>query len=187
MSLAEQEFAELDLGDARRNRRLVRLAETFARQPQASIPSACGGWAETNGAYRFFGSESVDWLDILQLHWDCTRVRMSEHPVGLCLAGHSGRGLAHCSAHALGTQLPGLAGRAVFRARRAERGVHLAEKKGPKTPPQANTAIRLIATLVTSSVAKATANPASRPSGSACSGSPTSRQDCDIRAKRMSI
>jgi hypothetical protein len=68
MSWAEQAFAELDPGDARRNRRLVQLAETFARQPQASIPSACGGWAKTRGACRFFGSESVDWRDILQPH-----------------------------------------------------------------------------------------------------------------------
>ncbi|MDR3300267.1 MAG: IS4 family transposase [Candidatus Accumulibacter sp.] len=85
MMWAEEEFADLDLGDARLNRRLMRLAETFARQPQASIPSACGGWAETKGAYRFFGAGSVGWQDILQPHWDCTRTRMSEHPVVLCL------------------------------------------------------------------------------------------------------
>jgi hypothetical protein len=85
MGWAEQEFADLDLGDARLNRRLVQLAETFARQPQASIPSACGGWAETKGAYRFFGAESVGWQDILEPHWNCTRARMSKHPVVLCL------------------------------------------------------------------------------------------------------
>ncbi|MDR1422993.1 MAG: transposase, partial [Azoarcus sp.] len=56
MSWVDEEFADLDLGDARLNRRLVQLAETFARQPQASIPSACGGWSETKGAYRFFGT-----------------------------------------------------------------------------------------------------------------------------------
>ena len=59
MPWAEQEFAGFDLGDARLDRRRVRLTETFARQPQASIPSACGGWAETQGAYRFPRAEGV--------------------------------------------------------------------------------------------------------------------------------
>lgn len=85
MSWAAAEFADLDLGDGRLNRRLIKLAESFARQPMASIPSACGGWAEAKAAYRFFGSDSVDWQDILQPHWESSRLRMAEHPVVLCL------------------------------------------------------------------------------------------------------
>lgn len=85
MSWAATEFAELDLGDQRRNRRLIKLAETFARQPMAAIPAACGGWAETQAAYRFFGQDAVDWRDILAPHWHNTATRMAEHPVVLCL------------------------------------------------------------------------------------------------------
>ena len=84
MSWAAQAFVDLDLGDKRLNTRLVKLAETFAREPTASIPGACGGWADTQGAYRFFSKE-LDWQDILSPHWQCTRTRMSEHPVVLCL------------------------------------------------------------------------------------------------------
>ncbi|MDR1424795.1 MAG: transposase [Azoarcus sp.] len=46
-------------------------AETFARQPQASIPDACGGWAESKGVYCFFGTGRVGWQDILPPHSVC--------------------------------------------------------------------------------------------------------------------
>ncbi len=85
MSWAAAEFAGLDLGDERLNRRAVKLAETFSRQLMASIPSACGGWAEAKAAYRFFGSDSGDWQDILQPHWQSSRLRMAAPPVVLCL------------------------------------------------------------------------------------------------------
>jgi len=47
VSWAVKELAGVDLGDARLNRRLVRVAERLGAQPGASIPVACGGWAET--------------------------------------------------------------------------------------------------------------------------------------------
>lgn len=72
MSWAAGEFADLDLGDKRLDRRAVKLAETFAGNPMASIPQACGGWAETQAAYRFFGSEEFDWRDILAPHISST-------------------------------------------------------------------------------------------------------------------
>lgn len=85
MSWAQEEFADLDLGDKRLNRRLVKLAETFSRQPTPSIPAACGGWADTRGAYRFFAHEAIGWQDILKPHWQASAQRMAEHPVVLCL------------------------------------------------------------------------------------------------------
>ncbi|ABM58838.1 IS4 family transposase [Verminephrobacter eiseniae] len=85
MSWAQEEFADLDLGDKRLNRRQVKLAETFSRQPTPSIPAACGGWGDTRGAYRFFAHEDIDWQDILKPHWQASAQRMAEHPVVLCL------------------------------------------------------------------------------------------------------
>ncbi|WP_416181184.1 transposase DNA-binding-containing protein, partial [Chloroflexus sp.] len=41
------------LGDARLNRRLMRLVAALAAQPNASVPQACGSRAATKGAYRF--------------------------------------------------------------------------------------------------------------------------------------
>lgn len=85
MSWATAEFADLDLGDARLSKRLVKLVEAFARQPMASIPAACGGWAETQAAYRFLSDESIDWQDMLSPHWKCTQERMRPHAVVLCI------------------------------------------------------------------------------------------------------
>jgi len=85
MGWAQEEFAEVDLGDKRLNRRLVKLAETFARQPTPSIPAACGGWADTRGAYRLFAHDAIGWQDILKPHWQASAQRMAEHPVVLCV------------------------------------------------------------------------------------------------------
>jgi len=85
MSWAEEEFRGVDLGDRRRGRRAMRLVERLAERPTASIPGACSGWAETQAAYRFLSAEEYDWMDILEPHRQCTRARMAEHPVVLCL------------------------------------------------------------------------------------------------------
>jgi hypothetical protein len=85
VSWADEEFLAIDLGDTRRNDRAKRLLERLAERPTASIPGACNGWAETQAAYRFLGGEAYDWMDILEPHRQCTRVRMAEHPVVLCL------------------------------------------------------------------------------------------------------
>ncbi len=66
--------------------------EQFADKPTASIPGACGGWAETQAAYRFFNQakdlddeSTLDWFDILKPHTECTEFRIRKHPVVLCL------------------------------------------------------------------------------------------------------
>ena len=85
MSWAADEFRDLDLGDKRRAARAVLLAERLADKPTASLPGACTGWAETQGAYRLFRQETFDWLDLLEPHRACTAQRMAAHPVVLCL------------------------------------------------------------------------------------------------------
>jgi hypothetical protein len=74
-------LATIDLGDARRDRRAIRLVERLAEYPTASIPGGCGGWAETQGAYRLFANEAYDWLGILEPH----RARMAGHLMVQCL------------------------------------------------------------------------------------------------------
>lgn len=85
MGWAADEFASIDLGDARRDRRAIHLIERLGEHPNASIPGACHGWAETQAAYRFLGCDDYDWQDILAPHWQCTQARMAVHPVVLCL------------------------------------------------------------------------------------------------------
>lgn len=82
---AATEFAQLDLGDARLDKRARVLMERFAANPTASIPAACHGWGETMAAYRFLGNEEVEWRDIMAPHWQQTQKRMHAHPVILCL------------------------------------------------------------------------------------------------------
>jgi hypothetical protein len=82
---AAAEFADLDLGDARREKRARTLMEQFSANPSASIPKACNGWTDTVGAYRFFENGAIDWRDIMAPHWEQTQKRMSAHPVVLCL------------------------------------------------------------------------------------------------------
>jgi hypothetical protein len=85
MSWADEEFLGIDLGDKRRDSRAIRLIERLAERSTASIPAACNGWAETQAAYRFLAGDEYHWLDILEPHRQCTRARMAEHPVVLCI------------------------------------------------------------------------------------------------------
>ena len=86
MNWAAEEFGTLDLGDARLNRRVVRLSERLAEKPTASLPGACRGWAETQAAYRLLAQEHLDWRDLLAPHWACTHTRMQTEAVVLCIA-----------------------------------------------------------------------------------------------------
>jgi hypothetical protein len=82
---AATEFEQLDLGDARLNKRARVLMERFSADPMASIPKASLGWSETVAAYRFFDNDSVDWRDLMAPHWEQTQQRMAARPVILCL------------------------------------------------------------------------------------------------------
>lgn len=68
----ELEFAELDLGDTRRENRARKIVEDFATRPSASIPKSCNGWDETKATYRFLENDAVEWRDIMEPHWAMT-------------------------------------------------------------------------------------------------------------------
>jgi hypothetical protein len=48
------------LGDKRLERRLLKLMGDLAARYAVSLPQACGDWAATKAAYRFFDNEAVD-------------------------------------------------------------------------------------------------------------------------------
>lgn len=85
MTWVEEEFETVDLGDKRLNDRLILLAARLSESPTASIPGACSGWAEVQGAYRFLAQEDVGWEDILTPHFACSMRRMAQHQVVLCI------------------------------------------------------------------------------------------------------
>src|SRR5947209_7746026 len=82
---AATELQTLDLGDTRRNRRLLRMVEDLAAQPTASIPQACGAWPATKGCYRFWDTPAVQPAAIRAAHRDATGARLDGHEMVLAL------------------------------------------------------------------------------------------------------
>lgn len=80
-----REFAGLNLGDARLNRRLLTMAEAFGAQPQASINQASEDWQATKAAYAFFANPTVDSSDILLPHQQRTLERMAAEELVLAV------------------------------------------------------------------------------------------------------
>jgi hypothetical protein len=79
----DQELATLDLGDDRLHARQKLLLDRLAAKPAASLPGACRGWAETNGAYRSFAHPRVTPEEVLRPHSEATLARIAEHEVVL--------------------------------------------------------------------------------------------------------
>src|SRR5687767_9281724 len=63
-----REFEGAELGDRRRSRRLVRVAERLAAAPERSLCAACGGWDESMAAYRLLAAPQVTPQKILAPH-----------------------------------------------------------------------------------------------------------------------
>lgn len=78
-SWAAEEFANVDLGDKRLNKRLIHLCDRFSDAPESSINQACEDWSETKAAYRFFQNESVEIASILATHRAKTALRADEY------------------------------------------------------------------------------------------------------------
>ena len=75
------EMKTVDLKDKRLNSRLGEVLSQMGGRPTASIPAACGGYAETTAAYRLFDNEKVGFDNVLQPHVDATRRRIAQQPV----------------------------------------------------------------------------------------------------------
>lgn len=78
-----EELADVDLGDKRRNRRLLSVVSDLAEHPTASIPAACGGHADMAAAYRLFENDAVSPEAILRPHAEKTLARVAAQKVAL--------------------------------------------------------------------------------------------------------
>ncbi len=78
---AKEEMRSADLKDARLNARLVEVLSALGGRPTASIPQACGGYAEMAGAYRLFDNEKATFERVLEPHLETTRRRVGDQPV----------------------------------------------------------------------------------------------------------
>lgn len=82
---AQGEFAKIDLGDARLERRLRRVAENLSQQPEYPINLASEDAAATKAAYRLFDNEKFAPDSVLSCHRDRALSRMREEPVVLAI------------------------------------------------------------------------------------------------------
>lgn len=78
-----EEMCRLSLGDKRLEKRAQKVLRQLSNQTSESIPSACGGWAETKAAYRLFDNERVSAEKIQETHYKATLKRMSEQRIVL--------------------------------------------------------------------------------------------------------
>ena len=88
------EFGGAQMGEARLSKRLIKLAERLGDAPSASIPGACNGHTETQGACRFFDLARADerglgWESVLAPHMVRIEARMAECSVVLCFRTRS--------------------------------------------------------------------------------------------------
>lgn len=72
------EVAQVDLGDKRLDRRLLRVIQELGESPSLSIPSATEGRAEMEAAYRLFDNPKVTPEKILKPHIRATHQRIAE-------------------------------------------------------------------------------------------------------------
>ena len=82
---AESELGEANFGDQRLTNRFVRITRDLATKPEGSVPQACGDWAGTKGAYRFWDNENVTPEKIRAAHQDKTVERVKEHGTVLAI------------------------------------------------------------------------------------------------------
>jgi hypothetical protein len=76
---AQDEVADVSLGDKRLRNRLERILSDLGQRPNLSIPAACGGRAEMEAAYRFFDNDKVTLEKVIQPHFLKTRERIAQH------------------------------------------------------------------------------------------------------------
>ena len=81
---AVREFADAELGDERRTKRLVELANVLGQHPTATLPEACGDGGMLKAAYRFFDNDAIAAQDLWQSHIESTYRRLDQ--VSLVLA-----------------------------------------------------------------------------------------------------
>ena len=85
MSWVAEELKTANLGDRRRNRRLIKIVEDLSAMPQASVTQAARDEAAVQGIYEFWGNVRVESNEILAAHRDSTLERVSAQSIVLAV------------------------------------------------------------------------------------------------------
>lgn len=72
---AQEQFSNCQLGDKRRTRRLIRLAEQVVSHPSGGLPEQTETWSDLKAAYRLFDCAKVTFEAVAESHWKQTRQR----------------------------------------------------------------------------------------------------------------
>jgi len=78
-SFGEQHFGRAPLGDVRRQRRLVALANHMAKHPGGTLPDKLRSPADLKALYRLMDNHAVTHREVLQSHVDRTLDHMRAH------------------------------------------------------------------------------------------------------------
>ncbi len=70
---AKQQFAECELGDERRTKRLVQIAAQAAARPDGSTPDQTESWGDCKAVYRLMDCDDVSHAKIIGPHCEQTR------------------------------------------------------------------------------------------------------------------
>lgn len=84
-SWAAAELSDIDLGNLRRERRLIQILEDLGAQPSASVPQAARDPVALQGAYDFWQSPRVSAAEIIAAHARSTVQRMSGQAMVLAI------------------------------------------------------------------------------------------------------
>lgn len=68
-----ENFQKCDLGDVRRTKRLLKVAESIVDAPDESFPGQSPDWADLKAVYRLFDTDEVTFEAICEPHWKQTR------------------------------------------------------------------------------------------------------------------
>jgi hypothetical protein len=82
---ASDETKTANFGDKRLNERMEVILQQLGDKPTESMEAACGGWAETLAAYRFFDNDKVTFEQVLESHVHSSIERISCYPVVLLI------------------------------------------------------------------------------------------------------
>ena len=85
MSWAAEELKKANLGDRRRNRRLIKIVEDLSAMPHASVTQAARDKAAVQGTYEFWGNVRVKASEILAAHRDSTLERVAAQSIVLAV------------------------------------------------------------------------------------------------------
>jgi hypothetical protein len=91
-------MANVELGDARLQRRVERILERLQENPQGTLKGAMQGRAELAATYRFLHNEAVGAEELIAAHAVASRERLQACPRVLCLADTSFIGYGHRAA-----------------------------------------------------------------------------------------